>query len=131
MSTQDPRWTPEAVEVVTAAIRKHTDRLLAADGEHGPRLSCTCGGLDYDLMQPDLAPAMAAYRLHRAEAVLGALADAGLLVAAGPAVLDDALTVLLRQALGYHWRDPATGSRYMLDPADVQIVLPGPEADRE
>jgi hypothetical protein len=81
MTTQDPRWTPEAAEVVTAAIRKHTDQLVPASPEAAANVACNCGEFTYELPTHDWAPVRAAYRLHQAEAVLGALADAGLLAA--------------------------------------------------
>lgn len=81
--TQDPRWTPEAPGVLIAAIRKHTDQLVPASPEAAAHVACNCGEFTYELPTHDWAPVRAAYRRHQAEAVLAALADAGLLVPAG------------------------------------------------
>lgn len=84
-------WTGETVDLVAEATRRHVDLINTppVDGKEaalGPacaELHCTCEG--YVALLPtkgDWEPFIADFRRHRAEAVLAALHEAGLLVPA-------------------------------------------------
>lgn len=79
MTDPTPRWTDETRDLVDRIVREHVDK-VAPDGSGNARL--TCYGCDFTRTMPvdgDWGPYHRQFRAHRADAVLTALADAGLM----------------------------------------------------
>lgn len=82
MSTQDSRWSAETERLVAAALTQHEDR-IERDGDEAS-LSCSgCPNFGETIpVDSDWRHFIDAFRVHRAQSILTALADVGLLVPA-------------------------------------------------
>lgn len=75
------RYPADVVALVDATIRAHVDSIMRGSGLFTANVACTCGVSDLPGEPGDIVPGHAAFRRHRAEAVLDALAGAGVLLA--------------------------------------------------